>query len=283
MLKFWFWLTVLFVVIKINVFCYPQEYRNEFKCPSDLLCDCSIGTRYEIACSMRIHANITLHVEPKPLTNHVKIECNSMNAEFYSQLPKLNIGNSNAVKFNNCPMTLNTSVKRIFDQLNFQNVIDLEINSSKIKEMSSNLLEYLSTIKSIIFNGNRLNSFPQQLFNSNKAIEKIKMSNNQMISNTLPNELFGQLPRLETVWINSCNLISIPSDLFVNSTNIKSISLACNNLTNIPSKMLNQLSNLLDLDLSFNDLISLDDDTFNENINLTVLRLSHNRFNNISR
>lgn len=208
----------------------------------------------------------------------------------YLQISSADLSNSNVGIFRNLSKLKrlhlwNNDLRNLSKEMfaGIASVIDLEISSNDIDELSSDVFIHLTALESIDLNGNRINAFPQQLFDQNKALQKIRINGNHLKMNALPAQLFGQLPQLEAIWINNCNLTRLPSDLFIESTNLRNISLANNNLTSIPTSIFHHQSDLFDLDMSFNHLFELDDGLFSETTRLTVLRLSHNRLSSISR
>lgn len=87
---------------------------------------------------------------------------------------------------------------------------------------------------------------------------------------TLPNKYLANLPALEEVQMEFCQLTELPIDIFFGPRNIRDTS---------PSVSIKVSS----IDLSFNLLRNVDEKCFSSLINLKTLRLSNNRITSISR
>lgn len=133
---------------------------------------------------------------------------------------------------------------------------------------------YLFTPKSVVYCSSLMNR---------DSLRHIRMCDNQLEMDSLPNQFFAELTRLQAVSINNCRLSSVPGDLFMGSPYIRNISLANNHLSELPANIFDDQPNLMNLDLSYNEITELDDSIFSGTLDLAVLRLSHNRFSDISR
>lgn len=193
-----------------------------------------------------------------------------------------------------CPNRINANITMRIEPQQSTNRVEIECNSDD-SEIFDNLPDWnIGAAEMVKFNGcpTTVNTTINRVF-QRLGIRNVRTliffaritpdSPNKPANNALPAKLFGQLPQLEAIWINNCNLTSLPSDLFIESTNLRNISLANNNLISVPASIFHCQSDLFNLDMSFNQLLGLDDGLFSETTGLTVLRLSHNRLSNISR
>lgn len=167
--------------------------------------------------------------------------------------------------------------------LGLSSVIDLDLSLNNINEFPMDALEYFSNVTNIDLHFNELSKWPQDLFNRNTQLQKIRIINNKMKNDSLPEHFLSGMQQLKHVSIEYSNLRTLPKTLFENSSNLQNISLAHNTLNRIPFDLFGYQIHLENLDLSFNQLTDLDDRLFNTNRALIVLHLSYNRLTNITR
>uniref|UniRef100_A0A1I7WS69 LRRCT domain-containing protein n=1 Tax=Heterorhabditis bacteriophora TaxID=37862 RepID=A0A1I7WS69_HETBA len=126
----------------------------------------------------------------------------------------------------------------------------LSLANNTITELSSNLLQGLQTLRALHLDGNRI------------PVKQI-------------NDLFNDVPQLQELYLNDCQLQNI-SNLSLNQvTQLRHLGLANNNLRAVPTTELRELNHLVLLDLSSNSITEIGPCAFCSN-NLSHLDLSHN-------
>lgn len=241
--------------------CFPHERQNDLICPSVTFCKCSTGTNYEIACPNRINASITLRVEPQQQqTYRVEIECNSGDHEIFNKLPEWNIGVSDVVKFNGCPISSSTSVQRVFDRLGIQNVRNLIFFAK-----NSKITSQPTTTNDIL---------PQQLFENVSNVLSLDLRSNQM---RLPSQIFQNLSELEFLQISSTNFNSSTDRIFRHLNHLRQLNLWNNNLWNVSNDLFADVLSLTDLEISSNDIGVLRSNVFEHLVSVESINLNSNR------
>lgn len=253
----WSLATVLFVIVSnYRVFSFPHELQNHLDCPTVTHCMCYFSTHYEIACPNRINANITLRVEPQRLTNRVEIECNSDDNEIFHQLPAWNIGDSEVVKFNGCPMTSNTTVQSVFERLGIYNV---------------RTLIFFARTKT-----NELNTLPERLFDNLENVTSLDLRSDKK---RLPLSIFQSLHNLEFLQIGSTNLSDSIDGIFRNLSKLKRLHFYDNNLRNLSKELFVGISSVIDLEMNSNDIGELQWNVFSHLTALESINLNGNQIN----
>lgn len=250
---------IVFVTVSnIKVFSFPHELRNDLICPSETFCKCSIGTYYEVACPNRIDTSITIRVEPQQRTNRVEIECNSVDSEIFHHLPEWNIGASDVVKFNGCPLASNASIQQIFERLGIRNV--------------SNLIFYAKSISTSTEND--VNILSQHLFDNVSNVRSLDLRLNNM---HLPSHILHSLHELEFLQISSTDLKNSIDGLFQHLINLKRLNLWSNNLRNLTKESFFGIPSVTDLEISSNDIGSLPSNAFEHLSSIESINLNSNR------
>lgn len=164
--------------------------------------------------------------------------------------------------------------------LGVSSIVELDLSSNNIETLHSDVFEHLTNLTNINLNANRFASLPEGLFSKNQMLKQIRLMDNRVDLDTLPNGFLARLPALEEVIIR-CNVKSVPVDMFKDSPNIRNITMASNSLVTLPMGLFTDAVSLLDLDLSDNMLYELPDDIFMGARSIIVLRLSNNQLSKI--
>lgn len=158
----------------------------------------------------------------------------------------ININNLKILKLYDCDL----ENKLNFDI--FNNLEELEINNSSIKNNDEYILNKLDKLKFL-------------------EISYLKDDELKLNLNFINNNLL-----LERLYLIKIKLITLPN--LDNLVNLKKLNISDNNLTILPN--LNNLKNLMELDISYNNLTNLPN--LNNLINLYELDISSNKLSNLS-
>ncbi|KAF2884862.1 hypothetical protein ILUMI_21339 [Ignelater luminosus] len=158
----------------------------------------------------------------------------------------------------------------------------LELSHNSIETVSLFAFYDLENLKFISLATNKLHTIPQNLFINNKLIERIFLNGNPNLVE-LPNRLFSNLTKLNTVTLSECGLKYLPEDLFLESINLQDISLDTNQIEYLPNKIFRNLENLENIDLGYNKIKELPKDLFSTTTKLKSVNLENNHLISIKK
>lgn len=168
------------------------------------------------------------------------------------------------------------------DFFGLENLHELDLSANGMESLEPDLFVYLTNLTHLNLGGNNFASLPEGLFANNQKLALLKMLENRVIMDTLPNGFLANLTLLTDVYIK-CGLRKVPEDVFEDSINISSIKLDGNDLEVLPESLFKDQSRLNRLDLSNNWLSELPERLFEETRELKELKLINNRIYKLPR
>ena len=131
-------------------------------------------------------------------------------------------------------------------------------------------------ISGIYISWNDIESLPDDVFEGLTRLETMALQVNNLAN--LPDGIFDDLTNLETLLLYHNDLTSIPEGIFDNLTNLQRLELWANDINSLPSSLPPSNNNHgLELSLAHNELTELPEGLFlSENLNITELTLHGN-------
>ncbi|KAL7023404.1 hypothetical protein ACKWTF_012594 [Chironomus riparius] len=161
-----------------------------------------------------------------------------------------------------------------------ENLRELDLSTNGMESLEPDLFIYLPNLTHLNLGGNNFASLPEGLFANNRKLTILKMLENRVPMDTLPDGFLANQTMLVDVFIK-CELRKIPEDIFEESINIASIKLDGNQLEVLPKYLFKDQRQLSTLDLSDNYLTDLPEELFEGTPELKKLDLSYNRIEDI--
>ena len=162
-----------------------------------------------------------------------------------------------------------------------ENLINVTMQSSLIKELPENLFQDTPKIKMIDFSANSITELPARIFINLNNVEKIRFIANQLT--TLDENLFVSLEGLKVLHLHENQFVSLSKRLLSPTIKLEELDLSKNKLVYVTEFTEgNVLHNLKKLDLSFNNITDMTNNELQfEMLNLRTLNLSHNSVDGI--
>lgn len=181
----------------------------------------------------------------------------------------------------------------------------LDIGYSGLEIIKYTILSRLSSLKSLVLSGNKIDYIEKNAFKNLKYLRVLEMNNcglrhlsigvfnnnfqfldltelrvsgNPFMIPVYGPILSSKLFNLTNLDMSKCKLDYLPADFFMATPNIKKLLLNGNELTSYKNDMLfaERLTRLEELDLSYNNMTSFDVNKFKHNSQLTSLKLVGN-------
>lgn len=165
--------------------------------------------------------------------------------------------------------------------LGLESVKELDLSANGIESLEPDLLFHLANLTDVNLSANNFASIPGGLFANNRKLKNLRMLENRVSIETLPNGFLANQTELVSVLIK-CDLKKLPEDIFEGSPNIEVIKLYQNSIDDLPRLLLADQAKLINLDLSENEISSLPDDLFAGTPMLKELKLSRNRISTVA-
>lgn len=182
-------------------------------------------------------------------------------------------------------LTLNLNAIELSADL-FQNLKELkrlivtENNSRKSRSLraslKSNIFHGLPNLIEIQLKENHFIELPKGLFERNKNLTKVKLTDNRAALKWIPSGFLANLPKLMEVDLRSNGIESLPDNLFSGSSNVCDVSLAGNALKTLPENFL-VWPKLINLDLSKNNFTRVPRGLLKDANQLISLKLSNDQ------
>ncbi|KAI4473220.1 hypothetical protein M0802_016248 [Mischocyttarus mexicanus] len=163
----------------------------------------------------------------------------------------------NSLSFKYCALGEKTSLKEFVSKLGIKESKAFKFQSfgKSNTSLTREHLQGISNVRELILSHNNLTNISSDFFRDFADLEKLDISNNNLI---LPDDIFDATPKLTHLFLNK------------------------NNITKIEPRLFHELKNLEFLNLGQNHLAVLKDDVFNELSSLNKLNLAGNNFMQIS-
>lgn len=156
---------------------------------------------------------------------------------------------------------------------------EIKLLNNAIESIDSDAIEHIVDMENFFFGNNGISNLPLGLFNQSKHLRYVSLYGQRFVS--LPAGFLSNLPDLLEVTIQ-CDLPWVPDNLFTDSCKIETIDLSSNEFNSLPSHLFADQINLKRLDLSRNRLTSLPRNLCNNLQSLESLNLDHNQFRSVS-
>ncbi|KAI4477379.1 hypothetical protein M0804_012765 [Polistes exclamans] len=177
--------------------------------------------------------------------------------------------NLSILSIRNCTDVLNS-----ISYLNKGNLIDLDMSSNKLREISTGFLANAKRLKRLSLDRNSLVSL--SFLSYLGSLTNLSLAYNMLI-NITPN-YFANLKNLLTLNLRGNRIEKIDKDAFLNLRMLQKLDLAENNLTALPTTWMNTLTELRYLNLKSNPFFSIDSMSINAFSSLNHLVLGNNSF-----
>lgn len=222
----------------------------------------------------------------------VTLKMKHPNLHLFPMAEKLYLGSVDVDNFDRSLVPVNTNVKsvnlfssKLYELTNnvmegFKEVEVLSLNSNSNISLNSDCLNSLLNLKEVSIYFNEITEVPKGLFNANKKMRKIWIESEKI--KNLPSGIFSELPELSIVTVTWCQLEEIPISTFENSVNIQEINFASSKLTTLPRGLFANLYQLKIITLANNQIASLPLGLFDNLSKLEVLDLSRNALKSIT-
>lgn len=253
--------------------------NSSFICPDRMTCTCSyVVNDFEVVCPPR-EPKILVKVQP---TTYVQIECLTMDAEAYQQLPSMAMGEIPMVQFRRCPLPASgSSIQAILDRLGIKRVRSLSLtsyNSNLGSTLVRQHLHGLSDLERLIISGNGLTDLPENLFDDIGNLTWLDLRSNKV---HLPVNIFRNLEKLLYLELGMNNLKNLENGVFRHQKQLKYLNLWNNDLQHLTKDVFNGSTSVLELDLSSNKFVTLEPDVFQLLENMSDINLSANHFKSL--
>ncbi|XP_055522511.1 uncharacterized protein LOC129716702 [Wyeomyia smithii] len=163
-----------------------------------------------------------------------------------------------------------------------ENLQELDLSANAIESLPEDAFSLLPNLSVLYLSVNRFVSLHELLLANNRKLNDLRLDNNQVPLQTLPENFLSNLLQLKTVKLQGCSFTNLPASLFRNSTDITDLDLSYNQLTSMPRLLLRDQRKLHDLNLAYNKLETLPEGLFENTKELQTLHLSFNRLYNLS-
>ncbi|CAH2229654.1 jg20527 [Pararge aegeria aegeria] len=160
-----------------------------------------------------------------------------------------------------------------FDSLKKLRVINLSFNPLRI--LHKNLFQHGLPLSSLLLDSCEIEYVENGTFEGLNNLKHLTIKNNALKSNDLlcldipslkhlglsynildylPVEAFSNLPLLETLYLEHCNVDKIIEGTFINNRNLEKLNIAQNIISNIPEKLFSAVNSISQLNISNNFL-----------------------------
>ena len=157
----------------------------------------------------------------------------------------------------------------------------INLQRNKIRNVTSDAMLGLSSLKQLDLSFNRLQSLPVDVFRNSSSLEFLSMTGNSLgnfLSNENAGTILSHLIRLKVLSLEKIGLSTITNALFTNLTALVYLDLSRNGVSVIRKSSLKHLQLLKFLNLSRNNISSIDPGVFRVLGTLRVLDLSQNPY-----
>ncbi|KJH49997.1 leucine Rich repeat-containing domain protein [Dictyocaulus viviparus] len=151
----------------------------------------------------------------------------------------------------------------------------LDLSNNHLSILPTGVFTFLHNLKSLSLANNSITELSANLLRGLQMLKSLRLDNNHIPIKQI-NDLFVDVPQLEELNLNDCQISSIANLSLNDVAQLRHLGLANNNLRTIPTQELQQLTHLAVLDLSGNDISEVGACAFCSN-NISKLDLSHNR------
>ncbi|CAD6186147.1 unnamed protein product [Caenorhabditis auriculariae] len=150
----------------------------------------------------------------------------------------------------------------------------LDLSHNKLNILPTGVFTYLRALRSLSLANNSITELSTNLLRGLATLRVLHLDGNPIPLKQI-NDLFNDVPQLDELYLNQCQLNSISSLSLERVPQLRHLGIAGNDLRTVPGKELQKLHHLTVLDLSNNSIQEVTGCAFCSN-NLTKLDLSHN-------
>lgn len=134
----------------------------------------------------------------------------------------------------------------------------------------------INQVAHMYLNGNLLQTLPADVFSNLPNLRMLNLDNNDL--QILPADVFNNLPNLNKLLLSNNQLNTLPTDIFNNLSNLWLLNLRNNQLSTLPANVFSSLPNLCTLELDHNKLQTLPDNLLGNLNQLKKITLIGNPF-----
>ncbi|XP_053622829.1 protein toll-like [Plodia interpunctella] len=168
---------------------------------------------------------------------------------------------------------------RVFS--NMPRLVELSFVDNAVKQIDSEAFYGLRQLKTIIAfnNAAQLNLAPLALANL-PSLENLKLDNCQIPN--LPSNLFTNSTKLKNISLKENKIINLPEGIFKDQQLLATLDLSGNMIDELPDRVFSSLGSLVELNLDGNNIARLPGEIFNDLTNLQSLRVNNNQLSHIA-
>lgn len=169
-----------------------------------------------------------------------------------------------------------------YDSMKLKNVdlkaaettISLNISSSFIIYLPSNIFEVFQALKNVEISNSNVRFITKKTFESAVNVEKLNLNSN--LISIIPGETFKGMKNLQILNIKSSNIKSLEPSAFDGLKMLEILNLRENLIEEIPQNLFTDLVALKTLNLAVNKIEHLNGDVLKTNENLEIVIFNHN-------
>lgn len=252
--------------------------NGQFNCPDTDQCHCArVISEYEIQCP-HYDPELTIRINPG---SFVFLHCFISTDNVYSTVPRLNVGKTEQLQLQGCPLPAGRSLAAVAEKFNATNIRTLRyqvyghIDNPQLRRQHFSGFKDLQRL--LLSPDSSQTDFPSDLFDDLQELRWLHLKSSQEY---LPVGIFKNLPNLQYLELHM-QLKKIDDGLLTTQKSLIQLSLWNNQLHNLTKDSFKDVVSIRDLDLGVNNIQNFDPEVFSHLINLENLNLNANNFSSL--